>query len=117
MLITSFYKPLIFKTKRQYSTQTHQLKRPRRTLFYCPGSEEKKIAKGMIHLENLIVPLIGFPAASLDVDILVLDIEDGVAHSKKITARSNILSYYKSSEVNVTEKCVRINGLDTQEQR
>ena len=42
--------------------------RPRRSLLYVPGNEEKKVRK----------------AASLPADVVVLDCEDGVAISMKV---------------------------------
>ena len=45
--------------------------RPRRTLLYVPGNEEKKVKK----------------AAGLDADVVVFDCEDGVALNKKEETR------------------------------
>ena len=49
-------------------TSTDGTLRPRRSLLYIPGNDERKIRK----------------AASLDADIVVLDCEDGVALNRKV---------------------------------
>ena len=48
--------------------------RPRRSLMYVPGNDERKVAK---------IPVLG-------ADCVCLDCEDGVAVNKKEAARANI---------------------------
>jgi citrate lyase subunit beta-like protein len=49
-------------------TSTDGTLRPRRSLLYIPGNDERKIKK----------------ASSLNADIVVLDCEDGVALNRKV---------------------------------
>ena len=50
------------------NASTADVLRPRRSLLYIPGNDERKIKK----------------AASLNADIVVLDCEDGVAVNRKV---------------------------------
>ena len=69
--------------------------RARRALMYTPGDDLKKITK----------------AAALGVDCLCMDIEDGVAASRKIEARQMIITALGSLDFGRTERLVRINAV------
>ncbi len=69
--------------------------RARRALMYTPGDELKKITK----------------AAALDVDCLCMDIEDGVAPSRKSEARQTIIAALGALDFGHTERLVRINAV------
>lgn len=71
--------------------------RPRRTLLYVPGNEEKKVKK----------------AASLPADVVVLDCEDGVALNKKEETRSSIQKWLPDLDFGRSESVVRMNSIDT----
>ncbi|XP_019956324.2 citramalyl-CoA lyase, mitochondrial isoform X1 [Paralichthys olivaceus] len=70
---------------------------PRRAVLYCPGNDERKLRK----------------LASLDVDCVVLDCEDGVALSKKTEARETIPRMLVELDLGRTEKCVRVNSVSS----
>ncbi len=67
--------------------------RARRAILYVPGDDLKKIHK----------------AATLRVDCVCLDMEDGVALNRKEQARSTILEALHSIDFLGSEKLVRIN--------
>lgn len=67
----------------------------RRALLYTPGDDRHKIEK----------------AATLDVDCLCLDLEDGVAQTKKAVARVVIADAMRALDFGATERCIRINGV------
>ncbi|OGO29724.1 MAG: hypothetical protein A2Z16_08595 [Chloroflexi bacterium RBG_16_54_18] len=67
--------------------------RARRAILYVPGDDLKKIHK----------------AATLTVDCVCLDMEDGVALNRKEQARSTILEALNSIDFPDSEKLVRIN--------
>lgn len=69
--------------------------RSRRALLYVPGDDRRKIEK----------------AASLPVDCICLDLEDGVAVSKKEGARPVIEQALRELDFGVSERCIRINGV------
>jgi len=71
--------------------------RPRRALLYVPGNDAKKILK----------------ISSLDVDCAVLDCEDGVALTKKNEARDVICQMLGEVDFGRSERCVRINSIDS----
>lgn len=75
----------------------------RRTLLYVPGDDRHKIEK----------------ALTLGVDCICLDLEDGVAASRKKEARECIVSALKELNFGSSEKLVRINpvgsGLEADE--
>ena len=54
-----------------------------RTLLFMPGDDMKKITKG----------------AGLDVDAIIMDLEDGVALSKKEDARQTVLNALTSTDL------------------
>jgi len=88
-------------TKLQHITQccvgTYSGLRPRRTLLYVPGNEEKKVKK----------------AASLNADVVVMDCEDGVALTMKEEARSCIQKWLPVTDFGQSESVVRINSIDS----
>ena len=67
----------------------------RRSSLYIPGDSVKMLQK----------------SAGLTADMLVLNLEDGVALSKKDDARANVLQALKSIDFGEREVVVRINGL------
>lgn len=75
----------------------------RRAILYVPGDDPRKIGK----------------AASLKVDCVCLDLEDGVAYNRKEQARSTILESLQTLEFTALEKMVRINpagsGLESED--
>lgn len=75
--------------------------RVRRALLYAPGDDGRKIGK----------------AATLGVDCVCMDIEDGTALNRKQAARDTILEALHSVDFGQTERLVRINavgsGLET----
>jgi citrate lyase subunit beta-like protein len=86
------------------NNNSHFTDRPRRSLFSCPGADERKI----------------FKAQSLGVDALVLDLEDGVAMDRKDDARDLVVATLHDTNMDFgnSELCVRINALtDTCDRR
>jgi citrate lyase beta subunit len=77
--------------------------RARRALLYMPGDDRHKIEK----------------ALTLDVDCICMDMEDGVALSRKAEARRNIATALHDLDFGRSEKLVRINsvgsGLETED--
>src|SRR5258708_27257397 len=71
--------------------------RVRRAQLYIPGDDLHKIEKG----------------ASLGVDSLILDIEDGVALSQKTAARQTIVQALATLDFGRSERLVRINAVDS----
>jgi len=69
--------------------------RARRALLYTPGDDLRKIRK----------------AASLDVDCICLDMEDGVAPNRKAEARLTIVEALNSFNFGRSERLVRINAV------
>jgi citrate lyase beta subunit len=67
--------------------------RARRALLYMPGDDLRKIRK----------------AATLDVDCVCLDMEDGVAQNRKAEARDTIVQALGSLDFGRSERLVRIN--------
>ncbi len=67
----------------------------RRALLYVPGDDWKKINK----------------ATTLDVDCICLDMEDGVAASRKAEARTTIARALQELNFGRSEKVVRINAV------
>ena len=70
------------------------LHRPRRSVLYVPGSNEKALGK----------------ISSLEVDALIYDLEDAVAPAAKDQARSIIINLVNSNQHNQKEQVVRINS-------
>lgn len=69
--------------------------RSRRALLYMPGSDRKKIEK----------------AATLGVDCICMDLEDGTALSKKAEARQVIANAMREINFGRAERCIRINSV------
>jgi citrate lyase beta subunit len=67
--------------------------RLRRSVLFMPGDSPRKIEK----------------AAALDVDVVVMDLEDGVAAARKEEARRSIVDALKHLDFGRTERWVRIN--------
>jgi len=67
----------------------------RRALLYIPGDDERKIAK----------------AATLDVDCICLDMEDGVALNRKQAARETIARALAEQNFGRAERLARINRI------
>ena len=79
--------------------------RARRALLYIPGDDERKIRK----------------ATTLDVDCVCLDMEDGVALSRKAESRATIPAALRELDFGRAERLVRINpvgsGMETDDVR
>lgn len=76
------YTSSVLCTPRFYSNKTTASKKkytPRRSVLYVPGNDERKISK----------------VASLDVDCVVLDCEDGVAANRKVRMTSCFFICFK----------------------
>ena len=71
--------------------------RPRRSALYMPGANERALLKGR----------------ELGADVLIMDLEDGVAPDAKTEARSRIVSIVKEGGYGHREICVRVNGKGT----
>jgi citrate lyase beta subunit len=69
--------------------------RPRRCLLFMPGDDLKKIQKGI----------------SLGVDVVVMDLEDGVALNRKAEARATITNALRDLDFGRSERMVRINPI------
>ena len=67
----------------------------RRALLYMPGDDRRKIEK----------------ATTLGVDCICMDMEDGVAITRKAEARAVIAEAVKQLDFGRSERCVRINGI------
>jgi citrate lyase subunit beta/citryl-CoA lyase len=72
--------------------------RPRRSVLYMPGSNERALEK----------------ARSLPADGLILDLEDAVAPEAKALARRQVTDAVKAGGFGGRELVVRVNGLDTE---
>ncbi|HKY53110.1 MAG TPA: CoA ester lyase [Anaerolineales bacterium] len=67
----------------------------RRALLYMPGDDRRKIEK----------------AATLGVDSICMDMEDGVAANRKVEARAVIAQAMKELDFGKSECCIRINSI------
>jgi citrate lyase subunit beta / citryl-CoA lyase len=67
----------------------------RRSALYVPGDSKKMLQR----------------SALFDSDVLLLNLEDGVASSKKAVARENIAEVLEAADFGCREIVVRINGL------
>lgn len=67
----------------------------RRALLYMPGDDRRKIEK----------------AATLGVDCICMDLEDGTAINKKAEARAVIAKAMKELDFGASERCIRINSI------
>ena len=70
----------------------------RRTVLYVPGDSEKMLSK----------------AVSAAADLLLLNLEDGVAGAKKDEARENVARALRSLEFGSKEVVVRINSMESE---
>lgn len=71
--------------------------RPRRSVLYMPGANERALAK----------------AATLPADALILDLEDAVAPDAKPAARDRVVAAAGSDDYGAREVTIRVNGLGT----
>ena len=67
----------------------------RRALLYMPGDDRRKIEK----------------STTLGVDCICMDMEDGVAMSRKTEARAIIAQAMKDLDFGKSERCIRINSI------
>lgn len=67
----------------------------RRALLYVPGDDRRKIEK----------------ATTLGVDCICMDLEDGVAASRKQEARAVIAQAMRELDFGNSERCIRINSI------
>ena len=67
----------------------------RRALLYMPGDDRRKIEK----------------AATLGVDSVCMDLEDGTALTRKVEARAVIAQAMQELDFGASERCIRINGV------
>jgi len=67
----------------------------RRALLYMPGDDRRKIEK----------------ATTLGVDCICMDMEDGVAVTRKAEARAVIAQAMKELDFGMSERCIRINSI------
>jgi citrate lyase subunit beta/citryl-CoA lyase len=72
--------------------------RPRRSVLYMPGANERALEK----------------ARTLPADSLILDLEDAVAPEAKVEARDRVCAMVKAGGYGPRELVIRINGLDTE---
>jgi citrate lyase subunit beta/citryl-CoA lyase len=73
------------------------LLRPRRSVLYMPGANERALEK----------------ARDLPADALILDLEDAVAPDAKVEARARVCAAACSDGYGRREIAIRVNGLDT----
>jgi citrate lyase subunit beta/citryl-CoA lyase len=71
--------------------------RPRRSVLYMPGANERALAK----------------AEALPADALILDLEDAVAPDAKAEARDRVCEAATSGRYGAREVTIRINGIGT----
>lgn len=71
--------------------------RPRRSVLYMPGANERALEK----------------ARTLPADALILDLEDAVAPDAKVEARKRVCEAAASGAYGGREVTIRVNGLDT----
>ncbi len=79
------------------SIPSHELTRPRRTVLYLPGSNDRALEK----------------SRTLDADGLILDLEDAVAPDAKAAAREQVAAAVAAGGFGHREVLVRVNGLET----
>ena len=82
--------------QRLFSSSKLANRRGRRVLFNIPGSEERKLNK----------------IQTLDIDVAVLDLEDGVSLNRKDEARKLVYQYLKDDKFPIhTERSIRMNHI------
>jgi citrate lyase subunit beta/citryl-CoA lyase len=69
----------------------------RRSALYVPGDSEKMLQRSSL----------------LDSDLILLNLEDGVANSRKESARQNVVAALRKLDFGRREKVVRVNSLST----
>ncbi|ORX82894.1 beta subunit of citrate lyase [Basidiobolus meristosporus CBS 931.73] len=84
-----------FSTPATTTDSIEAKERLRRSIFYVPGSDERKLKKSL----------------GLAADCLVYDLEDSVSLNRKGTARELVLDTLEASEHRKAEKAVRINAI------
>ncbi|AIJ20181.1 citrate lyase subunit beta [Amycolatopsis methanolica 239] len=72
--------------------------KPRRSVLYMPGANERALEK----------------AKTLPADALILDLEDAVAPDAKEAARERVCAAAASGDYGSREVTIRVNGLDTE---
>ena len=72
--------------------------RPRRSVLYMPGANERALEK----------------AKGLAADAIIFDLEDAVAPDAKAEARDRVCAAVASGEYGNRELTIRVNGLDTE---
>jgi citrate lyase subunit beta/citryl-CoA lyase len=80
------------------TTTTSDELRPRRSVLYMPGANERALEKAK-----------GIPA-----DALILDLEDAVAPDAKADARERVCAAVADAGYGNRELTIRVNGLDTE---
>ena len=76
---------------------TPDTRRPRRSLLFTPGDDMHKLEK----------------AAGLAADGVILDLEDGVALSRKTTARDTVIDALERLDFGGRERLVRVNPVNS----
>ena len=71
--------------------------RPRRSVLYVPGDNERALDK----------------ARSLAADAIIIDLEDSVAPSNKIEARHRAVAQIRERDFGTREVILRVNGIET----
>jgi citrate lyase subunit beta/citryl-CoA lyase len=77
---------------------TNNLLRPRRSVLYMPGANERALEK----------------AKGIDADALILDLEDAVSPDAKVEARERVCAAVTSGEYGHRELAIRVNGIGTE---
>ena len=72
--------------------------RPRRSVLYVPGTNEKALAK----------------CGSLECDSVIFDLEDAVAPSAKASARDALTAYFSANPGSAMERIIRVNAGSTE---
>jgi len=72
--------------------------RPRRSVLYMPGANERALEK----------------AKGIDADALILDLEDSVSPDAKDQGRANVVAAVRSGEYGHRELAIRVNAIGTQ---
>jgi len=72
--------------------------RPRRSVLYMPGANERALEK----------------AKTLPADSLILDLEDAVAPEAKVEARERVTNVVRAGGYGPRELIIRVNGMDTE---
>ena len=79
-------------------TETAPTLRPRRSVLYMPGANERALEK----------------AKTIDADALILDLEDSVAPESKDAGRTNVVAAVRSGEYGHRELAIRVNSIGTE---